>query len=138
VFPPVRWQRLWLWGSPLLLCMFDLVLTLSGQSREYWSGQFGYSNEMNPQFNWLLQQHPAAFLAGGLVWIAVFTALIFLLPQRYARMVAAGITIGHAWGAATWLAGLPAGVAYWLIIALCGVSGLVLVLAMEWSADEQA
>jgi len=88
---------------PLLLDLADNTLTLVGQPAEYWAGNYARVNEMSPTFHDLLRLHPAAFVAGGLVWIMVFVGGILLLPRTLALIASLAITIGHASCASTWL-----------------------------------
>jgi hypothetical protein len=88
---------------PVALCALDAALTLIGQSAEYWSGDYGRVTEGSPTFNHLLQIHPAAYVAGILVWVAVFVGILLLLPDTLALIVSIAVTLGHTVGAATWL-----------------------------------
>lgn len=95
---------MWLIVPPVLLCVLDFGLTLYGQSGDYWSGNYANFNEMSPSFAYYLSVHPLVFAAFGLLWIAIFSAAILLLPELLALTVAVAIMIGHLAGAATWLA----------------------------------
>jgi hypothetical protein len=88
---------------PLIFCAFDGLITLGGQSADYWAGNYSAVNEVSPTFNALLRLHPAAYMAGVLVWVAVFVGLILLLPDTLALIVSIAVTFGHTVGAATWL-----------------------------------
>ena len=55
-------------------------------------------------FAHFLSLHPLAFVAAGIHWTAVFSALIVLLPERFAVALVVTIVIGHSASAATWLA----------------------------------
>lgn len=88
---------------PVLLCLLDNALTLAGQSAEYWAGNYASVNEGSPTFYQLLQVHPAAFAAGGALWIAIFVAGILLLPDTLALIVSIAVTCGHTLGAASWI-----------------------------------
>ena len=87
----------------LLLCALDNTMTLLGQSAAYWAGDYLRVNEASPTFNHLLQIHPAAFIAGMVVWMAVFVGMILLLPDTLALIVSIAVTFGHTAGTATWL-----------------------------------
>jgi hypothetical protein len=88
---------------PLLLCLLDASLTLMGQSPEYWSGNYAAVNEASPTMNHLLQMHPLVFVAGLLIWTAVFVSVLFLLPDTLALGISIALTFGHTAGSATWL-----------------------------------
>ena len=81
----------------------DAVLTLRGQSAEYWAGNYARVNELSPTFHHLLAYHPLAFVAGILAWLLIFGTIILLLPRMLALAMSLAVTIGHTWGATTWL-----------------------------------
>jgi len=87
----------------ILACALDNSLTLIGQSPAYWDGNYAAANEASPTFNQLLQIHPAAFAGGAIVWAALFTGILLLLPDALALIVGIAITFGHTAGAASWL-----------------------------------
>jgi hypothetical protein len=90
---------------PFLLVMaVDGCVTLAGQPAEYWAGDYGRVNEGSVTFRDLLLAHPAAFVAGLAANGAIVSLLILLLPRLLALMTALTATIGHTWGATTWLA----------------------------------
>lgn len=87
----------------ILACALDDSLTLVGQSSAYWEGNYATANEASPTFNQLLRIHPAAFAGGGIVWAAMFTGVLLLVPDALAIVLCIAITFGHTAGAATWL-----------------------------------
>jgi hypothetical protein len=97
-------NTLWLLLPPIVLCSLDFGLTLYGQPDAYWAGDRASVNEMSPSFAHFLSLHPVVFLAAATLWIAVFSALILLLPEWPALVVVVAIVIGHMAGAASWLA----------------------------------
>ncbi len=84
------------------MTLLDMTVTLLGQPGAYWRN---YNNalEMAPHFDYLLQQHPVAFLAGVLVWILGGMVLIRVLPGVLSLVMALTLCLGHAFGALTWL-----------------------------------
>jgi hypothetical protein len=83
--------------------MVDGCATLAGQSAEYWSGSYDRVNEWSMTFNDLLRFHPAALVGGLLVEGALLSTLILLLPRLVAMFTSLTVTMGHTWGAMTWL-----------------------------------
>lgn len=123
-------RKVWLCVPPFVLCMLDQGITLYGQGPEYWRGNRSVAAEGNPWFYWLLLQHPLAFEAGILAWVAVFCVVILALPRRAAMTLSIAIVIGHTWGTATWLCYLfPLG--YWFALALFLASAIVIVATWE-------
>ncbi len=96
-------NALWLLLPPIAMCSLDFGLTLYGQSDAYWRGDFSAVNEGSPSFAHYLSLHPLAFVAAGILWIAIFSTVILLLPERFALTLVVAIVIGHMAGAATWL-----------------------------------
>jgi len=92
----------WKYLSPVAFTCLDAGLTLFGQPTAYW---LDYSNamEMAPQFSFLLQIHPLVFVAGIGAWILAYTLLIRFTPTWPSLVVSLTFTLGHAFGAATWL-----------------------------------
>ena len=88
---------------PCLLFMLDCILTLQGQSFQYWAGDYSSVNEGSPTFNHLLHIHPSAFLAGMTIWALVFVGIIILMPDTLALICSIAVALGHTVGAASWL-----------------------------------
>jgi hypothetical protein len=122
--------------SPLVFYALDNGLTLFGQSAEYWAGNYRCANEASPTFNHLLQIHPAAFLAGTLLWAAMFVAVILLLPAFLALITSIVVTFGHTLGAATWLM-YRFHFGYQMCLGLLLVSSIVLASGIYWGWQAQ-
>jgi hypothetical protein len=126
----MRRPRIWLCLTPLGFAVLDAGLTLAGQGGRYWSGAYLHANEGNSVYRWLLQQHPSAFAAGILAWLALFSLAILAVPRRLAIAIAVAIVLGHTWGLATGLvANVPHG--YWVALAMFLVAGYALALCLE-------
>lgn len=121
--------KLWLALPPVALSLLDQALTLYWQPQGYWSGRYDLALEGSP-FRRLLELHPVAYGAWVIVWIALFTTAIFLLPRRLAMVVSMGVVIGHTWGTASWIF-KKAHAGYWLCILLFVYSAVLIVVAWE-------
>jgi len=99
----VRQRFLGLCLPPLAFSLVDCIITLVGQSTAYWQGKYELANETSPTLHHLLVLHPAAFIAGLLVWWCIFVGIILLLPDTLALIVCIGVTFGHTVGVATWI-----------------------------------
>lgn len=105
--------------GPVAACLCDLTVTLSGQSAEYWNGDWSAVTEGNPIPHWLLSQHPLALCSGIAVWIVIFCAAILWLRLPVARVVAFAVMLGHATAASTWLLRMqPFGILYAIVLLL--------------------
>ena len=99
--------------GPVVACLCDLTVTLAGQSKEYWSGNWSAVTEGNPIPHWLLTQYPLALCGGIACWIAIFCTAILQLRPPVARVVAFVVMLGHATAASTWLLQMkPFGILY--------------------------
>jgi len=117
--------------GPVVACLCDLTVTLTGQSAEYWSGNWEAVTEGNPIPHWLLTQHPLALCGGIAVWIAVFCTAILRLRPQAARVVALVVMLGHATAAGTWLLNMePWGILY-------AGSLLVFLKLVDWFAHQR-
>lgn len=96
-------QRLWLFLPPVVLCVVDAALTLRGQPREYWSGDFSHALEFNPLGHVLLAHHPLTFAIGVAIYLTFFLMLVQLLSARLAIFTTFALSVGHAIGGAGWL-----------------------------------
>jgi hypothetical protein len=88
--------------GPIALVVTDAVVTLVGQSPDYWHG-YATVREHNPIAYLLLRFHPLLFAIGVTLWAALFTTAIYFLPIRLARVVALAVMLGHALGTSSWL-----------------------------------
>jgi hypothetical protein len=122
-------QRLWLALPPVLLCVADAALTLRGQPREYWQGDFSRVLEFNPLGHVLLAYHPWAFAAGVAVYLVFFLILMQLLTRRWIILLTFVLSIGHAIGGAGWLA--REGSVGW-ILALCFIVAAERLVGLSW------
>ncbi|WP_307453768.1 MULTISPECIES: hypothetical protein [Microbacterium] len=82
--------------------MTDSASTLLGQSATYWSDP-ATGHENNPMFAWLLHAGPGWFIVGKLVWCAVVIGVVTMLPGVLSLLVAVAVSIGHTYGALTWM-----------------------------------
>lgn len=54
-------------------------------------------------FAWLLHAGPGWFIVGELIWCAVIIGFVTLLPGILSLIVAVAVSIGHTYGALTWI-----------------------------------
>jgi hypothetical protein len=85
---------------PTLLMMVDCCLTLVGQAKEYWAGNYAHVKEADPISRYLLAHHPLAFVAGNLVIALMLIGLLLLTPRIVATFFSITSSIGR-WGAAS-------------------------------------
>jgi hypothetical protein len=126
----------------VLVWSVDCTLTLCGQSDAYWAGSLAQDtdgvdalhsyparvNEVNPTSHFLLAWHPLAYIAGTVLEMLILCSLIVLLPSLLALMTCLAATLGHTWGASTWLSrfehGFQIGNGFYLFVAVLLTAGL--------------
>lgn len=118
----IQRQHLRLCAGPLVLRALDYGITLCGQSPAYWAGEFHRANEGSHLLRWCLQQHPLLFVAVAAVLSLVYTLFILCWPEQPARLLAAVLVFGHAFGVFTWIAGSP----------VCGPVAAIAILYLCW------
>jgi hypothetical protein len=128
-------SHIWLCVAPLLFCLIDGAVTLHGQPAAYWAGQYDQAIEWNPLVRWFMVQHPLLLLLGACGRIFSFCALILLLPDNMARVVAFLVQLEHTIGAASWLTrfGMPGWAGCVVLLLLSRV-----VLETTWRAAGKA
>jgi hypothetical protein len=123
-------NKLWLVVVPLQVLSLDVALTLLGQGRGYWAGNYHLANEASPPGYWLLSRHPLAFIAAMAIWTSLLCLAMLALPTILTRIASQALTIAHAWGAASWLRG-RGNLEYWSQIALFILVAAAAVLSWE-------
>jgi hypothetical protein len=127
----MRNRKLWLCLPPTVLFLIDHTATMWFQPAQYWGGNFAEAQESSPPYLWLLQQHPLAGGAGAVGYVLVFWSLIVMLPWRLALLCSLALTLGHTWGAGTWITYHIDPGGYWLTIGLCLVAACLVIFAGE-------
>jgi hypothetical protein len=94
---------------PLFLIVCDWALTLWFQSNKYWNGGYEHFREAHPVGQLLVGSHPLAFTVGIFFWMLIIWLILHMLPLRGAVIVSLAITMGHAYGASTWVGNLLPG-----------------------------
>ncbi|MEO0532064.1 MAG: hypothetical protein AAF266_16040 [Planctomycetota bacterium] len=122
-------RALWLIVPPTLVCLFDIGLTMAGQSEAYWAGDYSAVEELSPSAAHYLSIHPLYAAGMAAVWIGLFTVVIALLPEFLALTVSIAIVIGHLTAATTWL--LYRFGSYQGANAVCLLTALVIVLSFK-------
>ena len=94
--------RLWLCVPPFAACWADVVATLIGQGRHYWSGDYAHVTEWNPLARELLRLHPLAFVAAAAASSVLVAAGILVLNRGLAVVLSFLVTFCHTAAAAAW------------------------------------
>jgi hypothetical protein len=91
-------------GLPCLLpWVLDVALTLHGQTPEYWAGDYSRATEGAAFYRRLYEFHPAAAVGGHLLFLGLIGALLVLLPEGLAVVLALAAAFGSTWGASSWV-----------------------------------
>ena len=87
----------------LWVSLFDTVITILGQSSEYWNGNLNMANERNPIGNFMMKNHVSGiFIVCGL-WMILIGILGYYLPRKLSRVFLLFVLIVHSWGASSWI-----------------------------------
>ena len=83
--------------------LFDIVITITHQSKEYWQGDLTKANEGNPFGAYMMANHVSGIFIVCFVWLVVIGLVGRLLPERYSRMFLLFVLVVHSWGGSSWL-----------------------------------
>lgn len=87
-----------LWAS-----LFDVVITIVHQSKDYWNGNLEMANEGNPIGNFMMKNHVLGIFVISFFWMIVIGVLGYYLPKKYSRIFLLFVLIVHSLGASTWI-----------------------------------
>lgn len=110
----------------------DTTVTLLGQPASYWSKPLT-GEEGNDLFAWFLVRGPGFFLVTSAGYILFAVLVVTFLPRRLALAGFLAYTLGHFFGACSWLS-YHFGCGMWLIVTYA--IGLSLLIASELRAEE--
>jgi hypothetical protein len=93
-------------GLPCLAAfLLDTTQRVCAQPEEYWAGNYQYIlQEGTPFVRTLYTWHPLAAVGGYVLWAAILTALLLLLPRPLAVVLSITVVFGHIAGAYSWSA----------------------------------
>ena len=97
-------RRIWLIVPMWLWFAGDVVLTLSGQSQEYWSGDYSSAIEANPVAYQILVRGPWIFAGLAVAWAILVGAIAIRCTHPLVAWLAVGAAVLHAIGGCSWLA----------------------------------
>ena len=87
-----------LWAS-----LFDAIITITHQPKEYWNGNLNLANEANDIGNFMMKQHVSGIFIVCGVWLILIGILGYYIPEKYSRIFLLFVLIAHSFGASTWL-----------------------------------
>ncbi len=125
--------RRWLALPPLVLAIWDEVLTLIYQPASYWSGDYSTTTEGSVLWGWLLRTHPGAFIAATIVYVLIIVWLILKLPRRLAIILSHTVFLWHLIGATSWMLGEWGNYGYTFMVVLCAACSFFFLPV--WRAD---
>jgi len=85
----------------LFPALTDGVITLLGQSPQYWSNQ-RMVNEASPAYYFLLTS-PWIFILGSLIWFLVLYRVFRKLKEPINLILMFLFISGHSWGSTSWI-----------------------------------
>lgn len=86
----------------ILFSLFDTGVTLWGQPPEYWAGDYNAINELNPIAAVVLRINPWVFLAFGVLFMLLVSALFLWLRSPADKILLFFAVIMHAAAVSSW------------------------------------
>ena len=87
-----------LWAS-----LFDIIITIIYQPKEYWSGNLKAKNEGNPIGALFMESHVAGLFVISFLWLVLIGVLGYYLPRRISRVFLLFVLMAQTYGACTWV-----------------------------------
>lgn len=110
-----RKQKLFLLIPALWASLFDIVVTIVHQPKEYWSGNLAVANEGNPIGKFMMTNHVSGIFIISIFWLVLIGLLGYYLPRMLSRIFLVFVLIVHGCAASTWISPRYG---FWSIIAL--------------------
>jgi uncharacterized sodium:solute symporter family permease YidK len=83
--------------------LFDITITITHQTNEYWKGDLSKANEGNPIGAFFMAKHISGIFIISIIWLILIAILGYYLPRKISRVFLLFTLIAHSYGASTWL-----------------------------------
>ncbi|OJW70749.1 MAG: hypothetical protein BGO59_04995 [Spirosoma sp. 48-14] len=83
--------------------LFDIIITITHQSDDYWQGNLTKANEGNPFGAYMMAHHVSGIFVICFIWLVIIGLVGRWLPNNYTKVFLLFVLIVHSWGASTWL-----------------------------------
>ena len=87
-----------LWTS-----LFDIIITIIHQPKEYWNGNLNTGNEANPIGAFMMKTHVFGIFFISILWFILIGALGYYLPRKISRIFLLFVFLAHTVGASSWI-----------------------------------
>ena len=87
-----------LWTS-----LFDAIITITHQPKEYWNGNLNVANEANSIGSFMMKQHVSGIFIISGIWLILIGIIGYYLPKKYSRFFLLFVLMAHSFGAGNWL-----------------------------------
>lgn len=108
--------------------LFDTVITIIHQPRQYWSGDLSVANEGNPIGAFFMRNHVSGIFFISIFWLALIVVLGYYLPRKISRVFLLFTLIAHSFGASTWLS-IHYG--FWSVILFILINSILFYIAVD-------
>ena len=98
-----RKQKLLLLMPALWASLFDIVITIVHQPKEYWNGNLQVANEGNPIGKFMMTNHVSGIFLISIFWLVLIGLLGYYLSRIMSRIFLVFVMIVHSWAASTWI-----------------------------------
>lgn len=83
--------------------MFDILITIYFQPKEYWNGNLKIHNEANPIGNFAMNESIYGLFIISIIWLLIIIALGLFLPKKWISYISLFIVICHTLGGCSWI-----------------------------------
>jgi hypothetical protein len=86
--------------------LFDIIITIVHQPKEYWRGNLNKANEGNPIGAFMMGNHVSGIFVISFIWLVIIGILGYYLPRKFSNVFLLFVLIAHSWGASSWISNL--------------------------------
>ncbi|SFF36553.1 hypothetical protein [Spirosoma endophyticum] len=84
-------------------CLFDEIITITHQSKEYWEGNLKAANEGNPFGAFLMANYVSGIFLISVVWLIIIGIIGYYVSHKLLKIFVLFVLLAHTWGASSWL-----------------------------------
>lgn len=107
-------------------CLFDEIITITHQPKEYWKGNLKVANEGNPFGAFMMANHISGIFVICFIWLIIIGLIGYYIPRKYLKTFALFVLLAHTWGASTWLSSRYS---FWSVMAFVLINSILFVQA---------
>ena len=110
-------------------CLFDEIITITHQPKEYWQGNLKAANEGNPFGAFLMAHHVSGIFVICFIWLIIIGITGYYIPRKYLKTFALFVLLAHTWGGSTWISPRYG---FWSVMIFVLINSILFVKAEEY------